>query len=96
MTSQEKRPSISFHLEAERCAKGMSMLVSGIIGVSDFSDDNIILLSHGGRVSVSGKRLALNIYENNTAEIVGKPYCQQTVHAQIECRKNKKNNDDKQ
>ena len=62
----------SFHLEANRSPHGMSIILSGIIGVSDFSDSEIILLSHGGRICVKGKRLFISVYENYTVEIVGR------------------------
>ncbi len=66
-------PSLSsFHLEANRSRRGMSLLVGGIIGISDFSDESVILMSHTGRVSVLGRRLSICVYENNTVEISGR------------------------
>ncbi len=62
----------SFHLEADRSSKGMSLMLSGIIGISDFSDSFILMLSHGGRILVNGKNLFIGVYENNTVEIQGK------------------------
>ena len=62
----------SFHLEANRSSKGMTLLLSGIIGISDFTEEQIVLLSHGGRITISGKRLFINVYENNNVEIVGR------------------------
>lgn len=62
----------SFHLEANRSTKGMAIVLSGIIGVSDFSNEEVILLSHSGRILVRGKKLFINVFENNAVEIVGK------------------------
>ena len=62
----------AFHLEANRNSGGMSVILSGIIGISDFSDSSIELLSHGGRICVTGKQLFISVYENNTLEIVGR------------------------
>lgn len=62
----------AFHLEADRSTKGMSIVLSGIIGVSDFCDSSIHLRSHGGRILVNGKKLFINVYEGNSVEIVGK------------------------
>ena len=62
----------SFRLEANRSSKGLSILLSGVIGVSDFSDKSILLLSHGGRINVVGENLFIDLFENNTVEIVGK------------------------
>ncbi len=61
-----------FRLEANRNARGMSILLSGIIGVSDFSDESIMLKSHGGRINVVGKKLFISVFENNNVEITGK------------------------
>ena len=61
-----------FHLEADRSAGGLSITLSGIIGISDFSDDFIDLKSHGGRLSVRGKRLFISVFENQCVEIVGR------------------------
>ena len=62
----------SFHMEASRCASGMSMLLSGIIGVADFSQESILLLSHGGRIVIEGKGLSVCVFEHSSVEIVGK------------------------
>ncbi len=62
----------SFHLEADRSTRGMSVILSGVIGISDFSDSSIHLLTHGGRIIVNGQKLFICVYENNSVEIVGK------------------------
>ena len=61
----------SFHLEANRHGSGMTLVLSGIIGVSDFADEKITLLSHGGRICVLGSKLFICLYENNSIEIEG-------------------------
>lgn len=61
-----------FHLEADRDSRGMSVMISGIIGISDFSDSLIYLQSHGGRITVSGRGLLLCVLEGGIVEIVGK------------------------
>lgn len=65
-------PTPSFHLEADRSTRGMSVILSGIIGISDFSDSNIALQSHGGRISINGKKLFICVYDGGSVEIVGK------------------------
>ena len=62
----------SFRLEANRTSRGICTMLSGVIGISDFSDERVVLLSHGGRIMISGKRLFINVFENNNVEIVGK------------------------
>ena len=61
-----------FYLEAKKTERGMTIMLGGIIGVSDFSDEKIILLSHGGRICVTGSKLFINVYEQNNVEIAGK------------------------
>ncbi len=61
----------SFHMEADRTGRGMSLILCGIIGISDFSDSFINLLSHSGRISVTGSGLLISVYENGSVEIVG-------------------------
>ncbi len=61
-----------FYIEACRTAAGMSMVISGIIGVSDYCEENIELLSHGGRIIIVGKFIKLKLLELNSVEIVGK------------------------
>lgn len=62
----------SFHMEADRTGRGMSLVLCGIIGISDFSDSFMHLLSHGGRITVTGAGLFISVYENGSVEIVGR------------------------
>ena len=62
----------SFHIEADRTAKGMKMFVSGIIGIGDYTEESLLLKSHGGRVEILGKRLKICVFESKTVEISGK------------------------
>ena len=62
----------SFHIELNRSVRGISLLASGIIGISDFSEECAVLLSHGGRIIVVGRRLSISIYENKTVEVSGR------------------------
>ena len=66
------KPPSSFHMEADRSRGGMAIVLSGVVGISDFSDDFILLKSHGGRIEVKGKNLFICVYENNAVEIQGK------------------------
>ena len=62
----------SMYIEAVRCKSGISMLIDGIIGVTDFSENCIMLSSHGGRINIVGKGLSLCVYESGRVEIVGR------------------------
>lgn len=76
MTEKSKEGEISafssFHLEADRCRDGMRMFVSGVIGIGGYSTEEILLRSHGCKVRISGSRLKICVYENNTVEVVGR------------------------
>lgn len=61
-----------FHIEADRSPAGLSVFVSGIIGITDFTDESVTLKTHSGRVCISGKRLNVCVYEGNTVEISGR------------------------
>lgn len=60
-----------FHLEADRSRQGLTITLSGIVGINDFSNDYIHLKGHGGRIEVLGKNLFISVYENGSVEIVG-------------------------
>ncbi len=64
--------SSSFRLEAERQGNYIKMFVSGIIGISDYTCEEITLVSHSGRVNVKGKNMRISIFESNTVELCGK------------------------
>ncbi len=78
MTGRDKKkkaesgsPSMSFNMEAERSGGGMSLIIGGIIGVVGFSEKEILLLSHGGRIGVFGIRLQMSVFDGNSVEIAG-------------------------
>ena len=71
-TKELPRGALSgLHIEADRTGRGMSLVLCGIIGVGDFSENQILLLSHGGRITVTGRRLRIKVLESNSVEIVG-------------------------
>ena len=61
-----------FNIEANRSVRGMSILIGGVVGIREYSDTSVLLLTHGGRIGISGKRILLTVYENNSVEIVGR------------------------
>lgn len=65
-------PLTFFHMEATRTSKGVSLMVSGIIGIKDFTDSYIILVSHAGRITISGNKMLVNVYDGSCVEIIGK------------------------
>ena len=61
-----------FRMEAFRSNKGMTLVLSGIIGVGEFGSEAVLLKSHGAKIAIAGKRLNMNVFENNDIEVVGK------------------------
>lgn len=61
-----------FHLEMDRTARGMAVMISGVISVPELSAEAISLKTKAGIIHLEGKRLSLSIFENGTVEIVGR------------------------
>ncbi len=61
-----------FYLEARRSVRGMSVIIGGVIGISDFSAVSVLLKSHSGKIIVLGKYLYISVYEGGVVEILGK------------------------
>ncbi len=82
MTKERKRISLktviaslgsgSFSVELRKSAVGAVMLVSGVLGVGELTEERITLLSHGGRLYIAGDKLSLSALENRTLEIYGR------------------------
>ena len=62
----------SFRLEGERAYRGMCFRFSGIIGVNAFSENEIIIKNHGGKIIIKGDRLFISVFERGQIEISGK------------------------
>ena len=69
---KEGTPRGDFYLSCERSLGGLSLLVGGIIGVSELDGGRTELLSHSGRIIVSGRGLKLTVFENKSIEIKGR------------------------
>ncbi len=69
---EEKKMPIGFYLSCERTAGGMSIIVGGIMSVTDFSEETVSLAGHTGRICVNGKRLSISVFENKNVEIKGR------------------------
>ena len=69
--TKKEMPPHGFYLSCERVVGGLSLIVGGIIGVADFSDERAELLSHTGRITVLGKGLSMTVFENKNIEING-------------------------
>ncbi|MBO5206849.1 MAG: YabP/YqfC family sporulation protein [Clostridia bacterium] len=71
--SLPKRRELSgFFIDGKRCGGGMSVAFGRIISIKEYSKERIELLSHGGRVILTGRRLSLSVYEGGTVEVLGR------------------------
>ena len=61
-----------FRLEMSRSVHGMTVIVNGVVGIGDLTRECVTLKSHSGRVTVSGKRLEICIFESHAVEICGR------------------------
>ena len=61
-----------FCLEATRVGRKIAMSISGIICISDYSEELILLKTQGGKIRLCGEKLTLKVCEGNTAEISGR------------------------
>ena len=69
---EEQCLSTGFYLSCERIAGGLSLMIGGIIGVSELEDGCTELLTHTGRIKVRGNELSLTSFENKSIEIKGR------------------------
>lgn len=63
---------IGFHIEIDKTRDGLSVCVNGVSSVLDFCDEYAILKLGRARLKVGGCGLAISVYENKIAEILGK------------------------
>ena len=62
--------TVSFEMKKNKL--GAVLVAMNVVGISDLSEEEITLISHGGRVKVRGYRLELSVLEDKSVEIFGK------------------------
>lgn len=82
MTGSKKRLEIktilstiseeSFHVEIKKSLRGAVAVISGVMGIGEYTEDSILLLSHSGRMTVVGESLGISVLEERTVEIYGR------------------------
>ena len=60
------------HLEIVKSKRSASVQVEGVMGVDELTDSRIVLISHGGRLTVTGQGLVLGILGRGAAEVFGR------------------------
>ena len=72
-SGQNKRTDpIAFHLEADRILSGLSISISSVMSVIDFTKEAVLLKLRRGKLKISGSGLSISVYENRIVEICGK------------------------
>ena len=61
-----------FHIEVDKSARGFSLSCNGVKGISEFSEDKVVLRLHGFSLEICGKSLYVTVFEGNSVEVVGK------------------------
>ncbi len=65
------RPS-PFRIEIRKSSRGAVAVISGIMCISEYSEQEVVLLSHSGRLILSGEYLSISVLENRVLEIYGR------------------------
>lgn len=67
-----KRYQSGFHIEADKVISGISVSVSSVSSIIDFTTEVAVLKMKRGKIRIVGESLSLTIYENKIVEISGK------------------------
>ena len=62
----------SFHVELKKSSRGAVAVVSGVMSVSNFTQECVELLSHSGRLTLVGDSLEISVLEGRIIEIFGR------------------------
>ncbi len=60
-----------FHIEIDRVQGGVAVLVSGVRAIRELTDTTALFRIRGGFLRVSGRAIAVTVYENKTVEVIG-------------------------
>ncbi len=78
MIKKEKKAAVPecpdvrhFHMEADALRSGISVLVSGVERIADFSPENLVLSVGHGTIEVYGSGLKMSVFENGRVEVFG-------------------------
>lgn len=61
-----------FHMELDKTLLGFSLSVSGVEGISAFSDTEIIVRLSSFSIRIVGKGLYMTVFEEKRVEVIGK------------------------
>ena len=68
----EIKDALGLALECRKTPWGIKLEISGIVTVREYSSERIALVTHAGAVTVTGERLSMSGFINQSVELVGK------------------------
>ena len=62
----------SFHIEMKKSSCGAVAVITGVMSISEYTDESIELVAHSGRLWLLGESLGISVLEGRVVEIYGK------------------------
>ena len=59
-------------IELKKNSRGAVLILSGVVSISEYSDDKVELLTHSGRINLFGAGLTLSTMEDRSVEVYGR------------------------
>lgn len=72
ISAEKYRTIPGLHIEADSVIGGMSIIVSGVVAISEFSASAVIVISKRGSVEIDGSLLEVKVFEGGKVEIRGR------------------------
>ena len=82
MTGNKKRVGLSailssispssFHIEMKKSSRGAVAVISGVMSISEYTEEGVELVAHSGRLWILGNSLGISVLEGRVVEIYGK------------------------
>ena len=64
--------SSSLRIEIRKSSRGAVAVVSGVMSIGEYTDTAVELLSHSGRMTVTGESLGISVLEGRVVELFGR------------------------
>ena len=61
----------SFHIEMKKSSRGAVAVISGVMSIGEYTEHNVELLSHSGRIHLCGDSLTISVLEGRVVEVYG-------------------------
>jgi hypothetical protein len=64
--------SSAFHIAIKKSSRGAVAVVSGVMSIGEYTESEVELLSHSGRMSLVGDSLGISVLEGRVVEVYGR------------------------